>query len=242
MLPLRNLKSRPKKNPLLSLNPPRKPRSKRIQSRQHPVPSRQGRSRTSDQYSHFLADGWTASFAPRFPAPPFEKGMLMPLEHGLGFHQLGRRFPSGPDARKQHPQEAKCSTAHYEARSLSRRYLGCDGSERCARPTVSRIHETIRRKRLASGSTSRIGRDHLAERRDHCWYPHPDYRFREGRELTEAQRPLAEVLHESQLGAWLIDLRIQDPSAIRRQSQATYINIPVQGFFKISDPPDLFGS
>jgi hypothetical protein len=33
--------------------------------------------------------------------------MLMPLEHGLGFHQFGRRLPSGPDARKQHPQEAK---------------------------------------------------------------------------------------------------------------------------------------
>ena len=53
-------------------------------------------TQTSNQRSHFLADGWTASFASRFPAPPFEKGMLMPLEHGLGFHQLGRRFPSAP--------------------------------------------------------------------------------------------------------------------------------------------------
>ena len=33
--------------------------------------------------------------------------MLMPLEHGLGFHQLGRRLPSGPYAGQQHPQEAK---------------------------------------------------------------------------------------------------------------------------------------
>ena len=62
---------------------------------------------TSDQRSHFLADGWTASFASRFPAPPLEKGMLMPFEHGLGFHQVGRRLPSGPHARQQHPQEAK---------------------------------------------------------------------------------------------------------------------------------------
>src|SRR5215467_2223250 len=39
----------------------------------------------SDQRSHFLADGWTASFPSGFPAPPLEKGMLMPLEHRLGF-------------------------------------------------------------------------------------------------------------------------------------------------------------
>jgi hypothetical protein len=38
---------------------------------------------------HFLADGWTASFPSRFAAPPLEKGVLMPLEHRLGFHQLG---------------------------------------------------------------------------------------------------------------------------------------------------------
>src|SRR5215471_10132141 len=61
----------------------------------------------SNQRSHFLADGWTASFASRFPAPPLEKGMLMPLEHGLGFHQLGRRLPSAPHPGQQHPQEAK---------------------------------------------------------------------------------------------------------------------------------------
>jgi hypothetical protein len=34
---------------------------------------------TSDQRSHFLADGWTASFGSRFPTSPFEKGMLVPL-------------------------------------------------------------------------------------------------------------------------------------------------------------------
>jgi hypothetical protein len=33
--------------------------------------------------------------------------MLMPLEHGLGFHQLGRRLPSAPHLGQQHPQEAK---------------------------------------------------------------------------------------------------------------------------------------
>src|SRR3974377_1573876 len=60
-----------------------------------------------DQCSHFLADGWTASFPSRFPAPPLEKGMLMPLEHGLGFHQVGRRLPSAPHPGQQHPQEAK---------------------------------------------------------------------------------------------------------------------------------------
>jgi hypothetical protein len=64
-------------------------------------------TQTSDQRSHFLADGWTASITSRFPAPPFEKGMLMSFEHRLGFHQVGRRLPSGPDARQQHPQEAK---------------------------------------------------------------------------------------------------------------------------------------
>ena len=64
-------------------------------------------TQTSDQRSHFLADGWTASFPSRFPAPPLEKGMLIPLEHRLGFHQLGRRLPSGPYPGQQHPQEAK---------------------------------------------------------------------------------------------------------------------------------------
>ena len=64
-------------------------------------------TQTSDQRSHFLADGWTASFPSRFPAPPLEKGMLMPLEYRLGFHQLGRRLPSGPHPGQQHPQEAK---------------------------------------------------------------------------------------------------------------------------------------
>src|SRR5262249_18964324 len=64
-------------------------------------------TQTSDQRSHFLADGGQASFPSRFPAPPLEKGMLMPLEHRLGFHQFGRRLPSGPHPRQQHPQEAK---------------------------------------------------------------------------------------------------------------------------------------
>jgi hypothetical protein len=64
-------------------------------------------TQTSDQRSHFLTDGWTASFPSRFPAPPLEKGMLMPLEHRLGFHQLGRRLPSSPYPGQQHPQEAK---------------------------------------------------------------------------------------------------------------------------------------
>src|ERR1700739_916435 len=64
-------------------------------------------TQTSDQRSHFLADGWTASTTSRFPAPPFEQGMLMPFEHRLGLHQVGRRLPFGPDARQQHPQEAK---------------------------------------------------------------------------------------------------------------------------------------
>jgi hypothetical protein len=45
-------------------------------------------TQTPDQRSHFLVDGWTASFASRFPAPPVEKGFLMPFEHSLGFHQL----------------------------------------------------------------------------------------------------------------------------------------------------------
>jgi hypothetical protein len=45
-------------------------------------------TQTSEQFSHFLADGWTASFPSRFPAPPLLKGMLMPQEHRLGFHQL----------------------------------------------------------------------------------------------------------------------------------------------------------
>jgi hypothetical protein len=39
-------------------------------------------TQTSNQRSHFLADGWTAPFPSRFPAPPLEKSMLMPLEHG----------------------------------------------------------------------------------------------------------------------------------------------------------------
>src|SRR6516165_10211923 len=43
----------------------------------------------------------------RFPAAPLEKGMPMPLEHRLGFHQLVRRLPSGPHPGHQHPQEAK---------------------------------------------------------------------------------------------------------------------------------------
>ena len=42
-----------------------------------------------------ILETWTASFPSRFPAPPLEKGMLVPLEHRLGFHQLGRRLPSG---------------------------------------------------------------------------------------------------------------------------------------------------
>src|SRR5215470_5982951 len=56
-------------------------------------------TQTSDQRSHFLADGWTASLPSRFPAPP--------LEHRLGFHPLGRSLPSGPYPGQQHPQEAK---------------------------------------------------------------------------------------------------------------------------------------
>src|SRR3974377_919757 len=64
-------------------------------------------TQTSDQRSHFLAYGWTAPFPSRFPAPPLEKGMLMPLEHRLGFHQRGRRLPSRPCPGQQHPQEAK---------------------------------------------------------------------------------------------------------------------------------------
>src|SRR6516162_7549953 len=64
-------------------------------------------TQTSDQRSHFLADGWPASFPSRFPAPPFEKGMLMPLEHRLGLHQVGRRLPSAPNPGQHHPQEAK---------------------------------------------------------------------------------------------------------------------------------------
>src|SRR6516162_3829484 len=64
-------------------------------------------TQTSDQSSRFVADGWTASFPSRFPAPPLEKGMLMPLEHRLGFHQVGRGLPSAPYPRQQHPQEAK---------------------------------------------------------------------------------------------------------------------------------------
>ena len=64
-------------------------------------------TQTSDQRSHFLAYGWTAPFPSRFPAPPLEKGMLMPRENGLGFHQVGRRLPSAPHPGQQHPQEAK---------------------------------------------------------------------------------------------------------------------------------------
>src|SRR3974390_223668 len=64
-------------------------------------------TQTSDQRSHFLADGWTASFPSRSPAPPLEKAMLLSVEHRLGFHQLGRRLPSGPYPGQQHPQEAK---------------------------------------------------------------------------------------------------------------------------------------
>src|SRR6516225_10991636 len=63
-------------------------------------------TQTSDQRSHFLAYGWTAPFPSRFPAPPLAKGMLMPLEHGLGFHQVGRGLPSAPHPGQQHPQEA----------------------------------------------------------------------------------------------------------------------------------------
>ena len=42
---------------------------------------------TSDQCSHFLADGWTASFASGFPVPPLEKGILIliHLSTVLGF-------------------------------------------------------------------------------------------------------------------------------------------------------------
>src|SRR5215472_8325819 len=83
---------------------------------------------TSDQRSHFLADGWTASFPSRFPAPPLQKGMLMPLEHRLGFHQLGRSLPSGPYPPRK--LVASCTL------SLSRRNLdelvsqaGCFGLE-----------------------------------------------------------------------------------------------------------------
>jgi hypothetical protein len=47
-------------------------------------------TQTLDQRTHFLADSWTASFPSRFPAPPLEKGMLMPFEHRFGFHQVGR--------------------------------------------------------------------------------------------------------------------------------------------------------
>src|SRR5215471_13314907 len=64
-------------------------------------------TQTSDQCSHFLTYGWTPPFPSRFPALPLEKGMPMPLEHGLGFHQVGRRLPSGPHPGQQHPQEAK---------------------------------------------------------------------------------------------------------------------------------------
>src|SRR5215831_4692815 len=42
-----------------------------------------------------------------FQLPPLEKGMLMPLEHGLGFHQVGCGLPSAPPPGQQHPQEAK---------------------------------------------------------------------------------------------------------------------------------------
>ena len=60
-----------------------------------------------DQCSHFLADGWTASFPSRFPAPPLEKGMLMPLEHVLGFISSAADFHPVHTPGQQHPQEAK---------------------------------------------------------------------------------------------------------------------------------------
>jgi hypothetical protein len=53
-------------------------------------------TQASDQCLHFLADRWTASLPPGFPAPPLQKGIRMPLKNRLGFHQVGCRLPSAP--------------------------------------------------------------------------------------------------------------------------------------------------
>ena len=38
-------------------------------------------TQASDQGSRFWAEGWTASFSPRFPPPLLQKGIRMPLEN-----------------------------------------------------------------------------------------------------------------------------------------------------------------
>jgi hypothetical protein len=72
-----------------------------IETEQHPM-SRDGfrtpqdilTTQSSDPRSHFWADRRSSSLAPRFPAPPLQKGILMPLENRPWFHQIGGLLPS----------------------------------------------------------------------------------------------------------------------------------------------------
>ena len=56
-----------------------------------------------NQRQHFGADRWPACFAPGFPAPPLQKGILPPLKNRLGFHQCCDKLPSTQHSGEQNP-------------------------------------------------------------------------------------------------------------------------------------------
>jgi hypothetical protein len=64
-------------------------------------------TQTSDQCPHVWADRRSASFPPRFPPPPVQKGILPPLENRLGFHQCWDKLPSTPHPGQQNPEQAE---------------------------------------------------------------------------------------------------------------------------------------
>jgi len=62
-------------------------------------------TQSSDQRPHVWANRWSASFPPRFPPPPLQKGILVPLENRLGFHQFHDKLPSAPYLGQQNPEQ-----------------------------------------------------------------------------------------------------------------------------------------
>ena len=89
--------------------------ARRIQPKQHQVPVDGFRApqdilttQASDQGSRFWADGWTASFPPRFPPPPLQQGTRMPLENASWVSSGRLQTSIRPTPLTQHPQETKC--------------------------------------------------------------------------------------------------------------------------------------
>ena len=62
---------------------------------------------SSNQRPHVWADRRSSSFRPRFPPPPLQQGILLPLENRLGFHQGCNKLPSTPHPGQQNPEQAE---------------------------------------------------------------------------------------------------------------------------------------